>query len=573
MNRNEFFKEVLANRRNKTKSYSIENDEIFKKFSNKELPIHYKLTRASGLDLYTGVWGEKQKTHLLRRTLFGVTQDKFDQINTMTLSQAVDALVDAPSVNPLPPVNYYESFFADPAGIPLGDTWVNAPYDPVGTANYYRFLSLQAWWVQNIIDQGLNIEEKMILFWHNHFATIYNDVGESRFLYKYLDLLRKHATGNFKTFVKEMTKDGMMLIFLNGLYNNKSAPDENYARELQELFTLGKENSSYTEDDVKQAAKVLTGHRTSYYDTNYSFDASAHDESNKQFSSFYGSRVIQGRAGADGENELDDLLDMIFTKKVIIATYICKKLYRFFVHYSVHPTIENELIGGLAYTFMSNNWEIKPVLKQLLKSTHFFDMNSTDCLIKNPMDYYIGLVKTSYVKMPDKSDILHNHQANIMVYYILYNLAMEPANPPSVAGWAAYHQTPQFHQIWINSNTLPNRLLYTDYLFTDYGVYASADVQFKSDVIEFAKQCSLPSDPNVLINFFIMRLLSFGLSVNSMANLKTILLGGLPNDFYWSNAWVNYITFPDNQLYEGVVRSRLQNLLTQLARQAEQQIA
>jgi uncharacterized protein (DUF1800 family) len=503
-----------------------------------------------------------------------VKQEYIEQINNMTPNGAVNTLVDAPNSNPAPPINYYESFQPDNGSVALGDTWVNAPYDPIGTVNYYRFLSLQSWWIQNMTDQGFSLEEKMILFWHNHFATIYNDVGESRLLFQYIDLLRKHALGNFKTFTKEMSKNGMMLIFLNGYLNHKDSPDENYARELQELFTLGKQESAYTENDVKEAAKVLSGHRISYATPPaYYFDSLAHDTTTKQFSSFYDNATITGRSGADGENELDDLLNMIFSKEEIISKFMVRKIYRFFVHYDIDADIETNIIAPLAQTFISNNWEIKPVLKQLLKSQHFYEVNSRDCLIKNPLDYYVGLMKTTYVDSPPKTDILHHHQRNIMVYYIMNILSMEPSNPPSVAGWQAYRQTPQYHQIWINANTLPNRLLYTDYLFTDYGMYASADVRFKSDVIEFAKKCSNPSNPTTLINFFVLRMLAFDLSAASKSFLKTTLLGGLSGDFYWTTTWNGYIANPTDAIAEGQVRSRLQNVLTQIARQAENQIA
>ena len=229
------------------------------KYANQTSPLNFKHTRA-GLSQYTGVWGDKQKIHLIRRLGFGITPSDLAAIGAMTMSQTVDAYLNNVVTPPAPPVNQYENTYPDPDLIPLGATWINASYGD-GTVDYYRTVGVKSWWMNNIINQGQSITEKMILFWHDHFVTQASDVGDARFLYKYLSLLRTHALGNFKTFVKEITKDPQMLIYLNGQYNVKNSPDENYARELQELFTIGKGSNLWNEDDVKEAAKVLTGFR------------------------------------------------------------------------------------------------------------------------------------------------------------------------------------------------------------------------------------------------------------------------------------------------------------------------
>ena len=149
-----------------------------------------------------------------------------------------------------------------------------------------------------MINQDRSIREKMLLFWHNHFATETVDVGNGNLLYKHVNLMRTSALGNFKQLVRDITLDPAMLVYLNGRFNTATAPDENYGRELQELFTIGKEsNPNYTEADVKAAAKVLTGWRV---DTNLNtfpsyFTSSRHDSTNKVFSSFYNNTVITGR--------------------------------------------------------------------------------------------------------------------------------------------------------------------------------------------------------------------------------------------------------------------------------------
>ncbi len=479
INRKDFFLDIFKKNKFDSSKYILQKDTVFEKYANKELPLKVKTTR-SGITPYAGPWTESQKVHLLKRTMFGVTKNDLTAIASMTVSQAVDALINAPSTNPSPPVNYYQNIEPDTQNIPFGQTWVNTPYDPVGTVGYYRYLSVQAWWMNNIIRQGLSIEEKMILFWHNHFATQMSAVGENRVYYNHLKLIRTHALGNFKTFVKAMTKDAMMLIYLNGYYNNKYSPDENYARELQELFTIGKGANYYTEDDVQAAARVLTGFRLDVTNsTNYFFDETWHDDTNKTFSPFYSNTIITGQSGANGENELDDLLNMIFAKTTIVSKFICRKLYQFFIHYDITPDIETNVITPLAQTFVTNNWEIRPVLRQLFKSEHFFDATmSKDCLIKNPMDYYLGLMRTSKVGFPAATSIEDAYQANITLFYICDLFAMKPGDPPNVAGWPAYRLAPQYHQVWINSDTLPNRLEFTDYIFNGFGIYVSSSLQF-----------------------------------------------------------------------------------------------
>ena len=166
----------------------------------------------------------------------------------MTMEQAVDELL-LPQATPAPPVNNYSTAtYNDPTGVLLDDTWVNAPYGDA-TVNSYRRLSMTNWWVGRMIYQPQRrVTEKMVFFWHNHFATENPVVAYAHMMYNHHMILRNNALGNFKTMVNAITKDPAMLRYLNGYLNTKTAPDENYARELFELFTLGKDYKPiYTE--------------------------------------------------------------------------------------------------------------------------------------------------------------------------------------------------------------------------------------------------------------------------------------------------------------------------------------
>ena len=188
----------------------------------------------------------------------------------------------------------------DDLGVAQGQTWVNDPNtasaeEVRGSINRLRVSSLRKWWAGLIINQGRSVQEKMVLFWHHHFSVQESEVENAQFLFRHHNLLRTNAMGNVKTLAREVTVDPAMLLHLNGYLNSKQAPDENYAREFQELFTVGKgADSLYTENDVIAAARVLTGWRINDDPLGSYFDSSAHDTGSKSFSSFYNNTSIAG---------------------------------------------------------------------------------------------------------------------------------------------------------------------------------------------------------------------------------------------------------------------------------------
>lgn len=420
-----------------------------------------------------------------------------------------------------------------------------------------------------MIDQDVSIREKMVLFWHNHFATQASEVFFGKFNYLHNVKLREYALGNFKELTKAITLDGMMLIYLNGFLNEKDAPDENYARELQELFTIGKDDPNhYTEEDVVQAARVLTGWTLDFannWDTIfYPFN---HDTGNKQFSSFYNNTVIQG--SSDGEAELDALLDMIFAKEQV-ARFLCRKLYRWFVYYKIDAQVEQNVIEPLAEIFRNNNYEIKPVLEALLKSEHFFDAVNKGCFIKTPVDVVVGTLRTYGLQLPAVTiwdGFVQEYFQNVM----LADMQMLPGDPPNVAGWQAFRQFPQYYRMWINSDTARNRNFYTDVLTT--ASFESYEAELKIDHIAFASEFDHPEDPNLLIDDMVRLLLPRPVSDDKKALLKSILLSGLPNDSYWTAAWFDYISNPNDDMAFQVVNTRLTILHNYILKLPEYQLA
>ncbi|MEL6849092.1 MAG: DUF1800 family protein, partial [Bacteroidota bacterium] len=200
--------------------------------ANKTLPK--TLRSRAGLQPYTGTFGFKEAAHLLRRTTIGPTlQEISDSVRDGLPSTLTTLLTEGPL--PAPPLNDRED---DDQYVAIGQTWITAGTKDTSTG--YRKRSLQAWQIGLFLDSGRSIREKMVLFWHNHFAIEFGVVGDARYVYQYLELIRQQALGNFKTLAEEMTVNPAMLKYLNGNQNLNSRPNENYARELFELFTIGK---------------------------------------------------------------------------------------------------------------------------------------------------------------------------------------------------------------------------------------------------------------------------------------------------------------------------------------------
>lgn len=565
-NRRQFFQQFTGGSSvAETAAYNIAEDKLFQKYANKEMPHGYAKATAT-LTPYSGAWTETQAMHLLRRATFGLKAQDIDTVVGMGMNGAVDYLINNSNPNPAPPVNNYYDTQADPTGVQPGQTWVNAAYGD-GGVNSLRRASLKAWWLGLMVTEHISIQEKMNFFWHNHFATQTNVIGDARMCYNYHAMLRANSLGNFKNMVKLVTKDPAMLQYLNGYLNNKNAPDENYGRELQELFTVSKYNSpNYTEEDIKQAAKVLTGWKINTSTLTSYFDPSQHDTGNKQFSSFYGNTVINGQNGMAGANETDQLIDMIFSK-FETAKYICSKLYRFFVYYNIDATIESTVIEPLANLLISSNFEIKPVITALLKSAHFYDVNNMGCYVRTPLEYVVGTFRTFNVQLPGNYSVADTYNVwNYLRNYSL-NLGLDLGDPPNVAGWPAFYQTPQYYELWINSATLPNRMLFTD-MAVNSGLSNGPYMNIKVDVLNFVKQCNNAGDPDVLIDYVCSILLGVAVSVIERDNLKSILLSAQQNNSYWSDAWNEYTSNP-TAANTGTVETRLRSMFTYLLRLAE----
>lgn len=531
--------------------------------SEVEVPI------SLSLDPYTGSWTAEEAAHLLRRTLFGPTLTQILQAQSLGMSAAVDDLLQL--VATPPPITYS----SDEEVAALGSTWVNSPYPstPQQTENTRRN-SLFAWFVKRVNEGDFSIQEKMCLFWQNHFSAEFT--FDSRATYNYHELIRTHALGNFKQMLKDITVDPCMLLFLSGALNNQFSPNENYSRELLELYTLGKgptiatgDYTYFKEHDILEGAKILTGWTVQGFysetdNTTYAeFNPALHDSSTKTLSEHFDFAEINNNNAL----EYSDFIDLICDEDQV-AIHICTKLYRWFVNYDITPVVEGTIIPQLADTFRNNNYEVLPVMQQLLKSEHFYDISLRGTIIKNPYEFIFSLLNSTGSQPVYSYDI--NYQLYLQAYYGMVVTGMEYAKPPSVGGWTAYYQAPSYSRLWVNSASLKQRYDLAMFLNLTPGLDINGNT-WGVDHLNFLDNLSVPSDPQAVIDDMVIIFCAKGLDPLKKAALKSILTNGLP-DFEWTIQYNEYQNDPTNPATFEPVKIRIALTLDALIKMPEFQV-
>lgn len=465
------------------------------------------------LNSFTGVLGRKRAAHLLRRACFGGSVSEIDSFANLTAAEAFNLLVrtDLPPT-PLP---------VDSAG----QEWISTGPPEESEENFDRLLN--AWMIGQMmaVDVPTNqklaysFRERLVFFFHTHFTTKVSVVNNPRSTYYQNQLFRFYAFDrddtvipsgdplvadtvypvNFRQLTKKICVDNAMLKFLDGRLNVKGSPNENYARELLELYSIGKglegnipepefdgDYAYFTEQDVQEGARVLSGFNVD--DTFSNIDeetnlpkgvprgggttAGSHDNGSKAFSNRLRSATITpdpalllGTTATEESvlDEISQLIDLIYSQSQT-PIHICRKLYRFFVYHQVSPALENDIIQEMADIFVANEFKIIPVLEALFASEHFYDGDpgySDDnfgSIIKSPLDLVVGFAKTFEIPVP-------SYTANIGAYLDLTTSflteidrqGMDFYEPFEVAGYPAYHQYPIFNRSWITTNYLTNR--------------------------------------------------------------------------------------------------------------------
>ncbi len=434
----------------------------------------------------TKPWNKFMVTHLLGRTMFGATVAQVNSVLSLSPSEAVDLLFQ-PYASPDPP-----------------GTWVTEAPNFSSSFNSQRTSQLRTWWVRLMYEQPVSIREKMTLFWHNHFVSEAGTVIVPQYMYMQNVLLRNNCVGNFKDLAKQVNRDPAMLIYLDGRYNVVGNPNENYAREFLELFTMGIGN--YTETDIREAARALTGWILSGLGS--IFVPSRHD---------YGNKTFLGETGNFDDN---DIADIVFNQPVT-AKFICAKIYKNFVHQNADISYAQPVIDEMADILRSNNYEIAPLMKTLLKSKLFYSENTISSLVKNPIDLMLGSVKMLNIAFdPSVITARLNYiitQASAAGQFVL--------DPPNVQGWVGYRN-------WLSTISMPIRAAFAESIVT--GLQKNGQpTGFSVDALNFALSFSAPGNAVQLVKDMTEHLIRLTLTPRQLNVLLEIMLdGSLVQDWY-----------------------------------------
>jgi len=285
-----------------------------------------------------------------------------------------------------------------------------------------HLLEMRHHWVNRMATTTHPLQEKLTLFWHGHFATSIQKVKDAYSMWRQNEVFRKHAAGNWRHMLLAVSRDPAMLIWLDQNQSRKQHPNENFARELMELFTLGEGN--YTEQDVTEAARALTGWTYSRTRDQFEYRSLMHDQ---------GSKTVLGRTGMLNGG---DVVEAILTKPQA-AKFICQKLWLFFV--DEEP--ESVVVENLAGQFRRSNFELRPVLSSIFSCQKFYDPSVMGKQIKSPAQWLVGSVKMLEIPLPQPAS----------VSTMLKSLGQELFMPPNVKGWDGGLS-------WINTNTMVHRM-------------------------------------------------------------------------------------------------------------------
>jgi hypothetical protein len=485
-------------------------------------------------------WDYAKAAHLLRRAMIG---PKYEEIRR-SVSEGLEKTIE-------------RLFTPHTSSMDLIQDWagkepLTLPFEPEGD-EYWRWFwlvvgrrtGLAQWWLKSIMDAPVSLQERMVAFWSGHFVTSFDFVQQAETMYVQQKLFRDNVWGNFKQLVRDISIDPAMLIYLGGKDNLKSETretiNENYARELMELFTMGRVNArgeaNYTQADVRSAARALTGWTviesptkgSAYMALEAQFYWYRHDDSVKTF------------LGERGKWNTFDVIDIIFRKRSReTALFICTKLYRTFVSLNTSSDEAQSVIAELANTFVRADWEIRPVLEQLLTSAHFFEADNVGCLPKSPLDYLLGMMRILGVEnVPDFEPTPKNETVAYRWHLNDMLLRMEAMGqklffPPDVSGW-------QGGRTWVSPSALVPRMKYARSIAL--GTTRQRDWDYKTaythtyDPIRFATTLPQPNTALNLIQDAGRLFLCEELSDDETTTLTQALMEGAPiNEWNLNNA-------------------------------------
>lgn len=579
----------------------MKNLDLEKLFYDQKLNIQHlvdvrnndsKKIKNYSLSPYTGPFGDIQKNHLLNRTLIGKSSNDLKKIKDLTIDQVIDKIFQEEQTPKNPTYDFYHINDKDSVkqqqierGVPdkylkfvdNGNEYLHLNYQLLSIR--YTSDNVSAWRLKNILNQNTSIHWKLWLFLHTLIPVNQYAVGKGKAMYEYTMKLFNHAFSNYKTLIYNITTDWGMLHFLNLTLSKKENPDENFARELLELYTVGKEGGSkFSENDVREVSKILTGWHAANggeYEQSISmdeiykdgpfyswFDPNNHDSSDKKLSSYFNNDIVLGREGEDGKLELNDLLDIIFNNNDT-SKYISRRIYQFFVNPIITNEIEEKIITPLSKVFIDSNFSISETLKVLVRSEHFFDSNNYNSMIKSPLDFFSSIFKELHLKYVQSPTAYEPGGGGFQLHYALQDpnskdfyiysqfqnylvqTGFDLSFPPSVSGWKPYYQKPIYDMFWINSFTLKKRAQLSQNMVGEFHVYMKGlNTSPGTDVI----QCDLYEYISSIydfknINSFVEGILKRFSNSNVGHETKEIIKKSILNDksdHYWRDIIEDY---------------------------------
>lgn len=383
-------------------------------------------------------WDDRKAAHLLNRAGFGGPPDEVAALARLGFEKAVDRLLDYENIPDYYPTPDWvlsppeDLAWPDKVAIkdaPLPSKERQEKGQRVQTVRGDLGNRMKVWWLKRLCVTERPFQEKMTLFWHGHLVSSLGDGMNPYWLFRQIDLYRRLATGNFKTFAIEVSKDACMLRYLDNDRNKRKHPNENYARELMELFTMGIGN--YTEDDIKQSARAFSG--WTRRDSDFQFSPFEHD---------YGDKTFLGQTGNfDGA----DIVNIIF-EQPCVGRFIATKLWKFFVNDQPEP----EAIEYFAQVFRDAKYELKPLVRAIFTSDVFYSDRVIGTQIKSPIQLAVSAIRALKIENPNIAPLTG----------LLRQMGQDILNPPNVKGWDG-------GPLWINTTTLLARYNFARFILNE----------------------------------------------------------------------------------------------------------
>lgn len=358
--------------------------------------------------------GEADARHLLARTGFGPTSTEVADYARLDRTAAVQKLLDGVNATATTPAPAWVTQDLPERSRDMSDEERKALREQQRDLG----IELRSWWYTELLTTPSPLTERMTLFWHNHFVSALQKVKLPVLMYRQNVLLRREAVGNFGRLLHEVARDPAMLVYLDGVQNRKGQPNENFAREVMELFTLGE--GHYSEQDIREAARALTGMSVDRASGDYRFRPALHDD---------GAKTVLGQRG---RFDADAFLDLILSRPET-AEFVTAKLWREFIS----PEPDPVLVKRWARQFREANYELRPLLRTMLSSDAFYAADHRGVLVKSPVELSVGTLRQFGITPPDWKPLLAVNRA----------LGQDLFNPPNVKGWPGYTD-------WINTQTL-----------------------------------------------------------------------------------------------------------------------